>query len=67
MYTIFFKIQEGDIITDFKNKQQLYFMFTTWCEVTGTCLKVKVCQKFVLLIVINSNMMRDKLHSIYIC
>lgn len=54
-------------MTDFKNKQQLYFMFTTWCEVTGTCLKVKVCQKFVLLIVINSNMMRDKLHSIYIC
>lgn len=67
MYTIFIKIQEVDVMPDFKNKQQTYFMFTTWCHVTGTCLRVKACQKFALPIVINSSLMRDKLHSFGIC
>lgn len=66
MYTVFIKTQGVVIMPDFKNKQQTYFMFSTWCQVTGTCLRVKARQKIVLPIVINDNMMRDKLHSFYI-
>lgn len=64
MYSIFIKTQEVDIMPDFKNKEQTYFM--TWCQVTGTCIRVKAQQKIVFPIVINDNMMKEKLHSFYI-
>lgn len=65
MYIISIKTQV-DIMPDFKNKQQIYLKFSTWCQVTGTFLRVKARQKIVFPVVINDNMMRDKFHSFYI-